>query len=292
MKTPLVPPRRLLDHILRCNTRDDTRFRPFLIAGHKAGTVRDDVVTMLAEWRDVFEIDAQAVRLAPRFATVEERTAVLRDVTKGLVERKLIAKLRSENYRIVENWGDEPLALLDRSAVAVFGIKAFGIHINGYTRRGDQMLLWIGRRALDKAVEPGKLDNMVAGGQPAGLSLIDNLIKEAEEEASIARDVALRTTQAGAITYCMEDERGLKPDTMFVYDLELPNGFTPRPNDDEITEFMLMTPDEVIERMRTSYDFKFNVNLVLIDFLIRTGFIRPENEPDYLALVAGLHPSI
>ena len=41
--------------------------------------------------------------------------------------------------------------------------------------------------------------------------------------------------------------------------------------------------------MRTSYDFKFNVSLVLIDFMIRTGHITPENEPNYLALVTGLH---
>jgi hypothetical protein len=232
------------------------------------------------------------VRLNPRLATPEQRTAALEAVVKALIERKVIAKFRAERYPVMAAWGDAPLCLLDRSAVAVFGVKAYGIHINGYTERDGKMLLWIGRRAADKAVEPDKLDNMIAGGQPAGLSLRDNLVKEADEEATVPRALALRSRPAGAITYCMEGERGLKPDTMFVYDLALPADFTPRPNDDEISAFMLMTPEAVIGRLRATWDFKFNVALVLIDFLIRTGHITPDNEPDYLKLVSGLHHAV
>jgi hypothetical protein len=290
--TPTAPPRRLLDHILRCNARDESRFRPFLIGGAPVGAVREDFIGILAQFPATFEIDAHEVRLEARLTTPERRTAALREVVQALVERRTIAKFRAESYPVMAAWGDQPLCLIDRGAVAVFGIKAYGIHANGYTMRDGQMQLWIGRRAMNKAVEPGKLDNMIAGGQPAGLSLIDNLVKEAGEEASLPRALALQARPAGAITYCMEGERGLKPDTMFVYDLELPADCVPRPNDDEISAFMLMSPAEVIARLRNSWDFKFNVSLVLIDFLIRTGHIRPETEPDYLALIAGLHPAV
>ena len=286
---PEARPARLLDQLVRCNTRDLSHFRPFLIGERRVGWVRDDVLAVLARFPDALEVDADGVRVARRLATPEQRTAALRDVVAGLVERRVLAKFRSELFPVMTRWGEEPLALIDRGAVPLFGVKAFGLHINGYVRHPDGIKLWIGRRALDKAVEPGKLDNMVAGGQPAGLSLADNLLKEAHEEAGVPRELALRAVPAGAITYCMEAERGLKPDTMFVYDLEVPPDFTPRNQDGEITAFMLMDPAEVIERVRTSYDFKFNVNLVLIDFLIRTGHIRPETEPDYMALVTGLH---
>ncbi len=243
----------------------------------------------LARFPQVLEIAPDGVRLARRLTTAEQRTQALHEVVAGLVERGVLAKFRAELFPVMTRWGEEPLALIDRGAVALFGVRAFGIHVNGYVRHDDGLKLWIGRRALDKAVEPGKLDNMVAGGQPAGLSLAENLLKEAHEEAGVPRELALRAVPAGAISYCMEAERGLKPDTMFVYDLEVPRDFTPRNQDGEITEFTLMEPAEVIERVRTSYDFKFNVNLVLIDFLIRTGHIRPETEPDYTALVNGLH---
>ena len=285
-------PTRLLDHIRRCNNRDLARFRPFVVADQRIGWVRDDFIERLREFGDVFEFAADSVNLASRFDTVAARTVAMSGVVRALVQNRTFAKLRNENYAVVTEWGAPPLMLLDRSAVAPFGVKAFGVHVNGHTRRGGQTLLWIGRRALDKAVEPGKLDNMVAGGQPAGLSLTENLVKEAGEEAGIPRELALRAKPAGAITYCMEGERGLKPDTMFVYDLEIPEDFVPRNVDGEFSELHLMTFDEVVEVVRTSYDFKFNVSLVLIDFLIRVGHITPENEPDYLALLTGLHASL
>ncbi len=282
-------PTGLLDHIRRCNDRNLSKFRPFWVAGQRIGWVRTDFIERLREFETVFEVTDEGVGLAARFDTVESRTAAMNEVVRHLVANKTFAKFRSESYAVVTEWGAAPLFLLDRCAVGPFGVRAFGVHLNGFVRRGGKTLLWIGRRALDKAVEPGKLDNMVAGGQPAGLSLIDNLVKESAEEAGLPRALVLRATNAGAISYCMEGERGLKPDTMFVYDLEVPDDFTPQNTDGEITDFALMDCAEVIERVRTSYDFKFNVSLVLIDFMIRTGHITPENEPDYLALVTGLH---
>jgi hypothetical protein len=41
---------------------------------------------------------------------------------------------------------------------------------------------------------------------------------------------------------------------------------------------------ETVERTR---EFKFNCNLVLIDFFVRHGLIGPEH-PDYLAIVEGM----
>jgi 8-oxo-dGTP pyrophosphatase MutT (NUDIX family) len=180
------------------------------------------------------------------------------------------------------------LALIDRSAVSSFGLRAFGVHLNGYVRQGKAIKLWIGERALDRAVEPGKLDNMVAGGQPAGLGLQENLIKEAAEEAGIDRAMALGAIPVGALGYCMAGNRGLKPDTLFVYDLEVPADFTPRNTDGEISRFFLMEAADVLDLLRHTQRFKFNVPLVLIDFFVRHGLLSPDDEPDYLELVAGL----
>ena len=85
----------------------------------------------------------------------------------------------------------------------------------------------------------------------------------------------------------MEHQGWLRNDTMFVYDLELPADFKPANNDGEIASFRLMELDEVEEILKAGEDFKFNVALVLIDFLIRHGHIRPEH-PDYSDLALGL----
>ncbi len=100
-------------------------------------------------------------------------------------------------------------------------------------------------------------------------------------------ELVARALPVGAISYRMENEHGVRDDVLFVYDLETPAGFTPRNTDGEIVAFKLMDVAEAIERVRTSDDFKFNVNLVLIDFALRCGIVTPD-DPEYLDLATGL----
>jgi len=85
----------------------------------------------------------------------------------------------------------------------------------------------------------------------------------------------------------MEAEEGLRNDVLFNYDLELPADFTPVNADGEIEEFFLWPIERVIQELTVADSFKFNVAFVIIDFLIRRGFVAPE-DPDYLALVRKL----
>ncbi|TNF99520.1 MAG: NUDIX domain-containing protein, partial [Gammaproteobacteria bacterium] len=158
----------------------------------------------------------------------------------------------------------------------------------GYVLRDDGIWMWIGRRSIDKIHEPGMLDQIVAGGLPHGLSLDENLRKECQEEAGISAELASSAVPVGTVTYERQITRGLKPDTLFCYDLELPENFQPVCQDGEVDEFMLLPLDEVIALVRDTNEFKLNCNLVIIDFLIRHGLISPE-EPDYQQLVNGLH---
>jgi isopentenyldiphosphate isomerase len=148
--------------------------------------------------------------------------------------------------------------------------------------------MWVARRARDKPSYPGMLDNMVAGGQPIGLGLMENIVKECAEEADIPREIAARSRAVGAISYCHQFEDGVKPDQQFCYDLELPADFTPRNTDGEVESFELWPIEQVIATVRETFEFKFNCNLVIIDFLIRHGLIDADGEQDYMALSQGL----
>ncbi len=139
---------------------------------------------------------------------------------------------------------------------------------------------------------PGKLDNMVAGGQPSNLTVAENVIKECNEEASIPKDLAQKAYPTGFISYLMEAEGNLRRHVMYVYDLIMPVNFTPRPNDGEVEAFSLIKIEEIIKILGSSPDkFKFNCNLVIIDFLIRHGFLQNE-DPDYFKIVNGLRSPI
>jgi len=117
--------------------------------------------------------------------------------------------------------------------------------------------------------------------------LLETLAKEAREEADMPADLIARAVPVGAVSYRMEVPAGARDDVLFVYDIEVPSDFVPRNTDGEIASFHLMDAAEVVADVRDSEDFKFNVNLVIIDFALRHGLVPPEH-PDYLALVTGL----
>jgi isopentenyldiphosphate isomerase len=177
--------------------------------------------------------------------------------------------------------------LIDRACAPYFGVRAFGQHLNGYQRRTDGLHLWVARRSASRRVYPNHLDNMVAGGLPWGVGLAENLRKECWEEAAVPAELADRAVPVGAVSYCRDSDRGLKPDVMYCYDLELDESFEPRCNDEEVAGFELWPVERVMSVVDGSDAFKLNCNLVIIDFLVRHGLIGPDH-PDYLALLAGL----
>ncbi len=277
-----------LDHIRACNTCDIAGFRGFWVEGLRVGWVRRALAERLSDFRDIVTIIDGGIHLSRRYDDFESRSGAMARMIAILVDEGTLPRPRGEHYPVFPAWGAPPLFSLDRAAVVYFGTIAYGIHVNGFVRRPDGGVdLWIGTRSRDRSVAPGKLDNMIAGGQPVGLGLSDNLIKEAFEEAAIGRDLALRARPAGTVTYRMETPPGVKVDCLFVYDLELPPGFEPRNTDGEVESFERLPWERVAEIVRDTEDFKFNCNLVIIDFLIRHGLISPEH-PDYIALAGGL----
>lgn len=277
-----------LDRIAECNNWDPAGFRPFLVGDVAVGQVGDAFAARLAAFPDVFAVTPEAVQLDDRLDGFEARSAAVESVLQPLADAGVIRGWRGEYYPIATAWGAEALLRMERAAVPFFGAPSYGVHLNGFVREGGRILMWIGRRARDKHTYPGMLDNMVAGGQPLGLSLRDNLIKECAEEAALPRALAERAVAVGAISYRHQTEEGLKPDVQFCYDLELPRDFTPRNTDGEIESFHLWPIEEVAGIVAETQDFKFNCNLVVIDFLVRHGVLDPER-PDYLAIVRALH---
>ncbi len=279
-----------LDHIRACNTRDFSAYRPFEVDGVRIGWVRHALADRLPEADPGFVVTPTRVTLAPEVRGFDARSALLARAAAYLVKHGLVQKLRDEFYPILPRWGAEPLMRMDRAAVVHFGIAAYGVHVNGFVRTRQGIELWVARRARDRAIAPGQLDSLVAGGQPIGLSLAENLIKEAWEEAGIGPELISHAVPVGALSYLMESGQGLKPDTLFLYDLEVDANFVPRNTDGEVESFERWPIDMVAASVRDSREWKFNVNLVLIDFLIRHGWLKSE-EPGYLDIVHGLRHS-
>jgi hypothetical protein len=277
----------LLRHIRACNAYDPARFLPLRLGAERIGLVRRDNAAALARFPEVFAVTEQEVVLGAG-GSFDAPTEAVDRVIETLVADGIVAKWRNEFFSVRAGWGRKPLFKIDRGAVSFLGIRSFGVHLNGIRRDADALKLWIGRRASDKKVAPDKLDNMVAGGIGHGHGVFETLVKEGEEEAAVPAELMRRAVPVGAVVYRMEVKQGVRDDALFIYDLELPPDFTPRNTDGEIAAFELIEAPAVLERVRATAAFKFNVNLVLIDFGLRHGLIGPD-DPEYLELLAGLH---
>jgi hypothetical protein len=71
----------------------------------------------------------------------------------------------------------------------------------------------------------------------------------------------------------MARAEGLRRDLLHCYDLDLPEDFAPSATDGEVASFELWPIGRVLQTVRDTDDFKFNVNLVLIDLFLRRGLI-------------------
>jgi hypothetical protein len=275
------------DHIRSCNNYDPTRAVPLLAGDERIGLLRRDNAEVLRRFPNAFAVETGKVKLLAG-GDAAAVSQVIDGIVDVLVADSRIPKWRNETFDVAPYWGAPPIFRLDRGAVPFFGTRAYGVHLNGYRREGKLLRLWIGRRSPDKRVAPNKLDNLVAGGIGNGHSVGETLLKEGEEEASIPIHITKRAIPVGAVSYRMETELGIRDDVLFVYDLEMPADFVPRNRDGELVDFELTSAAAVLDQIRTSDDFKFNVNLVILDFALRHGLLRPD-DPEYLDVATGLH---
>ncbi|RKP14177.1 NUDIX hydrolase domain-like protein, partial [Piptocephalis cylindrospora] len=240
----------------------------------------------------------------------EARTAAVKEVVDGWRATDRLQPLRGQ-WMWPYGWRDELYPLytgekeaalsIERSAAALFGMAAFGVHINIITATSstgalaasglpgmDNWKMWIARRSLHKPTYPGMLDNSVAGGIPYGLSPRETMIKECEEEASLPAHLAEKAVCTGYVSHINDTADGVQPEVQYVYDLLVPPSTTLRPNDGEVECFYLWDAMELRTAL-LSGAFKPNCALVILDFLLRHGLITPESDPAYLSLASRLH---
>lgn len=264
METSAGDTQRFLRHIAACrNARLPGGRVAILVGDVRVGWVAWPATAVLRETKWI-EAGADGFRLT--------RPEALEPIGRLLAKRGL-CRWRGELFDVRADASAPVLGQVDRGALSVLGIEALGVHVNGLAERADGAHLWIARRAADKALDPGKLDHIVAGGVSAGLTPEATLVKEAAEEAAIPADLARRAVCVGTIAYAMERPEGLRRDLLYCYDLVLPEDFRPHAADGEVESFALWPLPDVLVAVRDTDEFKFNVNLVLIDLFLRRGLI-------------------
>lgn len=289
----LSAPQRLQPRIDACNTITPeayASFVPFIIDGHRVGALTPWFAERaLVACEAALERDAGgAVRVRPELTTADARSRAIAPGLRKLRDDGVITGWRDEIFPCAMGYGQEILLRVERASVSLLGVRAYGVHVNGYvTLANGTKELWVARRAANKQTFPGKLDHLVAGGLPDGMAPSECVVKECGEEASVPESLAVRAKPVSAVSYAMNYNGCCKRDVLFCYDLELPEDFVPVPDDGEVESFERFSIEAVIERMATTEDFKPNCCLVIIDFCVRHGYITPD-QAGYVKLVQSL----
>ncbi len=263
---------------------------PFTVDGILAGWMKRSFAERLEEWPEYFTVRPRGVGMLGHFETPEHRSAAIAEVVESLAAQTVISGWRGELVTACETFYSPPLFHIERAATRHFGLTVYASHLNGLTVRDGVPCMWIGRRAESKSIDPGKLDNLVAGRIARGMTPIETLIKESLEEAGIAGDLARTAKGAGAVRCKREVEEGLHNEIIFVHDLVLPESFIPANQDGEVAEFTCMPIAELVSMLeKKPENFTVDAVLVALDCLIRRGYLGSDRE-DYLDLIHALRP--
>jgi len=265
---------------------------PFFCAGSQVGMVCPAVVIQLANYPNVFSITKESVTFAVDLNDVNKRNLALDQVLRDLRSKDVFIPLRGwrdECYEIKRKFSEPPLFKIERSASPLFGMRKYGVQINGYVNHSSfGLCIWFQKRSPTKPTWPNMMDNFVGGGLSEGISVLDTAIKEAGEEANVPSSLSANLKPAGSVSFFHGSERGIHPNTEFVFDLELPQDFVPHNNDGEVSGWQLVPVDQVVEVI-CSKDFKITSSPVVMDWLIRRGIVTVDNEPDLPEVVELIH---
>jgi 8-oxo-dGTP pyrophosphatase MutT (NUDIX family) len=172
---------------------------------------------------------------------------------------------RHEDFAWIDQNGHEYFRL-ERSAFRTFGFRSMATHINGYTKAGN---LWLGRRSETKATDPGRLDNLAAGGIGADETPWVNARRELWEEAGVPPQISDQIEPVGRIHMRRPiPGRGFHDEQLYIYDLELAENFIPTNHDGEVSGFIEISLSEAAARILAD-EFTSDAAFVTADFILR-----------------------
>jgi len=184
--------------------------------------------------------------------TEPQRSASVQAVLQQARAEGLLHGWRDEHFSFWDTDCDQPdphrpaFFEAERSGFRFLGLLSHAVHVNGFLPDGR---LWCGRRALQKATDPGLLDNLTAGGLPSGESVMDCLQRELAEEAGLFRLSDHGCQAVGQVRTSRPEPEGWHDEFLQVFNLSLAADFVPANQDAEVSEFVCLHPAKVVAQI-------------------------------------------
>lgn len=240
---------------------------PLSIAGYRCGWLFPPIFNTLKNTTGV-ELDDTQAHIGRNMAPGVELDALLARIAETLRADGRAPGWRNELLDVWTDAGDPPVrvAAIERGVMRPLGLVTRAVHLNGWSTDGR---LWVARRALTKATDPGMWDTLVGGligsGEPEQLALE----RECDEEAGLdAQDIAPRNALHQVTRMRRRIPEGYQAEDVLTCECVLEAHVIPKNRDGEVMEIRCLAPSEVL-RMLQAGAFTVEAMIVITEDLLR-----------------------
>ena len=166
-----------------------------------------------------------------------------------------------------EPFGINNIFKIDRKLLSILGLPQYGIHGNAWSLKKNRVIFHFAKRSQKLDDFPGFYDNLFAGGQPLGISILDNLKKEAFEEAGIKEILKKNLVRGSTVNYFHEYQDKIHSGIIFNYHYEIENNDFIN-IDGEVESFISEDAFEIYKLLE-SKTLKPNCIIPIADFFLR-----------------------
>jgi len=161
----------------------------------------------------------------------------------------------------------EKIYEIERDLLSLFGLPAYGVHCNVWSKYKNSILIHLAVRSKKVKNFPGLYDNLVAGGQPSKISIIENLHKEAFEEAGLKKKLMWQAKKSKTTHYMHTVGKKFNSAIIFIYQLEKTSEMKFENQDGEVDGFVTIDVCNINEILKSKL-LKANCIIPILDLLI------------------------
>jgi isopentenyldiphosphate isomerase len=244
---------------------------PLFIGGHRCGWLFPGATEALSSLREV--------RLSPNAAYFGEMLPPGEPLDRCLAEIALALKAAgcTPGWRneLLDVWSDSQgqneappvrVGAIERGVMRPLGLTTRAVHLSGWSK-DDR--LWVARRSMTKATDPGMWDTLV-GGLVGNLEDPDlALVRESDEEAGLdAPDIATRTPLRTIAHMRRRLPEGFQTEAVLTCECVLPDHVTPSNRDGEVMEIQLLDKVTLYQMLKEDA-FTLEASIVITEDLLR-----------------------
>ncbi len=266
--------RRLLDDLLkRANQPVQTGSVPLFIADNRCGWLFSGAAQALSGLNGV-EISRGSAHIGQSLSVGTELNALLALVAVTLRQAGCAPGWRNE---LLDVWPEQPdnptrplsskpLGAIERGVVRPLGLLTKAVHLSGWSQDGR---LWVARRSLTKATDPGMWDTLVGGLISSQEDVQVGLVRESDEEAGLdPQDIVDRTPLRTIARMMRQLPEGYQVEDVLTCECVLPEHVTPKNRDGEVMDIQLMAPATIFNLL-TQGAFTLEASIVVAEDLLQ-----------------------